>query len=136
VCHVNATVTTIRKKSRDMGRPEEQRQAAVEHALRAASLKLLAREISIHEALAAVGAAMNGEDARATPRELAAAGREAYRREVLAQMEGRGRDAAWIVARMHARDPRDPIELESLTNKFRRWRRAEKRARARLPPSV
>jgi hypothetical protein len=116
------------------------RQAAVEYALKAASLAQLIREISIHEALAAVGTASGrAEDEMATPRELADAARQAYRREVLGQIEqleaeGKGRSAAAIVARQHA-DPRDLIERETLANKFRRWRRAEKRAYARLPAS-
>jgi hypothetical protein len=118
-----------------MGHPGSQRQAAIEYALRAAALKLLTRQISTAEALAAVGAAMNGDDETATtPRELAAVGLQAYRRQVLAEMERErlGRNAAYIVARRHARDPADPVEVENLMNKFRRWRRSEKRARTRL----
>jgi hypothetical protein len=118
---------------------DDPRQAAVERAVKAATEALLSREIGIREALATVGIAMGGtSDGTATPRELAAAGRQAYRAEVVAEirleMDGRGRDAALIVARRHAADVRDPIEVETLANKFRRWRRAEeKRACARLP---
>ena len=102
--------------------------------------KLLARDIGISEALAAVATAMGDKDETATPRELAAAGRQAHRGQVVAQIvrlekEGRGRAAASIMARIHAVDVHDPIEVETLTNKFRRWRRAEKRANARLPAS-
>jgi hypothetical protein len=104
------------------------RQAAVEHALRAASLRLLAREIGISEALAAVATALDGSrDETATPREIAAASRQTYRAQVVAQIvqfEKEGRRApASIVARNHAADKRDPIEVETLKNKFRRWRR-------------
>jgi hypothetical protein len=113
---------------------DDPRQAAVERAVKAATEALLSREIGIREALAMGGTS----DETATPRELAAAGRQAYRAEVVAEirleMDGRGRDAALIVARRHAADVRDPIEVETLANKFRRWRRAEeKRACARLP---
>jgi hypothetical protein len=115
------------------------RRAAIEHAVRAAASALLVREISISAALASVASVMGGADGTtATPRELAAAGRQAHRDQVVAQIveferAARGRAAVSIVARQHAVDVRDPIEVESLTNKFRRWRRAEKRACARLP---
>jgi hypothetical protein len=114
------------------------RQAAVEHAVKVKALAQLAREIGIGEALAVIATAMGGtKDETATPRELAAAGRQAHRAQVVADIarlekEGRGRAAASIVARRHAADVRDPIEVETLTNKFRRWRRAERRACARL----
>lgn len=117
----------------------DSRQAAIELAVKAAALALLSREIGISEALAVVAAAMGGtKDEAATPRELAAAGRQAYRERVVAEIvriekEGRRRAAASIVARLHAADVCDPIEVETLTNKFRRWRRSEKRACARLP---
>jgi hypothetical protein len=114
--------------------------AAVEHAVKVKALAQLAREIGIGEALAVIAKAMDGtKDETATPRELAAAGRQAHRAQVVADMaglekDGRGRDAALILARRHAADVRDPVEVETLTNKFRRWRRAEeKRASARLP---
>src|SRR5258706_654595 len=116
---------------------------SVERAVKSAALALLSREIGIGEALAAVAAAMGGgtkdETTTATPRELAAASRQAHRAQVVAQIvrleKERGRAAASIVARTHAADVHDPIEVETLTNKFRRWRRAERRASARLPSS-
>ena len=112
-------------------------QAAVERAVRASASALLARQISVSEALASVAAVMGGDGTTATPRELVAVGRQEHRSQVIAQMmrlenEGRRRDAALIVARRYAADVRDPIEVETLKNKFRRWRRAEKRACARL----
>jgi hypothetical protein len=116
----------------------DSRQAAVERALRAAAQRLLAREIGIGEALAAVGVVLAGpEEKTATPREIAAAGKADYRAQIVGEIlrlerDGRGRDAADIVARDQAMDRRDPIEVETLKNKFRRWRRAaEKRAGAR-----
>jgi hypothetical protein len=114
---------------------------AVEYAVKVKALAELAREIGISEALAVIAAAKGRtEDETVTPRELAAAGRHAYRAQVVADMarlekDGRGRDAALIVARRHAADVRDPVEVETLKNKFRRWRRAEKRVNARLPVS-
>lgn len=121
-------------------RTTDPRQAAVERAVKAAATALLARDIGISEALAAVATAMGDtKDETATPREIAATGRQAHRAQVVAQImrlenEGRGRAAASIVARMYAADVRDPIEVETLTNKFRRWRRTERRACARLLP--
>jgi IMP cyclohydrolase len=115
------------------------RLAAVEHAVKVKALAQLAREIGIGEALAVIAKAMDGtKDETATPRELAVAGRQAHRAQVVADMarlekDGRGRDAALFLARKHAADVRDPVEVETLKNKFRRWRRAEKRASARLP---
>jgi hypothetical protein len=118
---------------------EAARHSSVERAVKMEALKRLAREIGISDALAAVAAAMGGgtKDETATPREIAAAGRQAHRAQVVAQIErlekeGRGRAATSIVARQHAADVRDPIEIETLTNKFRRWRRAQKRANARM----
>jgi hypothetical protein len=121
-------------------RRNDPRQTSVQRAVKVAALARLAREIGIAEALAVVATAMRTtKDEAATPRELAAAGRHAYRAGVVEEIgqlenEGRGRAAASIVARRHAADVHDPIEVETLTNKFRRWRRAEeKRAVARLP---
>jgi hypothetical protein len=114
---------------------------AVEYALKVKALAELAREIGIGEALAVIAAAVDGtKDETATPRELAAAGRRALRAQVVADIvriekEGRVRAAASIVARSYAADVHDPIEVETLANKFRRWRRAEKRVLARLPSS-
>jgi hypothetical protein len=116
------------------------RLVAVEYAVKVKALAELAREIGISEALAVIAAAKGRtEDETVTPRELAEAGRQAYRAQVVADIarfekEGRARDAVLIVARNNAADKHDPIEVETLTNKFRRWRRAElKRACARLP---
>jgi hypothetical protein len=122
-----------------MSEASDPRQAAVRRALNAIAQALLARDIHISEVLAALAAPGDvAEGAAATPRELAAAGRKTHRERVVAEIvrleqEGRRRAAASIVARQHAADARDPIEVETLTNKFRRWRRAERRAHARLP---
>jgi hypothetical protein len=120
------------------------RHTAVERAVRVAAAALVSREIDISAALAVFAAAMrsNGAEAEtATPREIAAAERLAHRARVVDKMvllesQGRGRDAADIVAHRYAADVNDPIEMETLKNKFRRWWRAEeKRAYARLPSS-
>jgi hypothetical protein len=112
---------------------DDPRQAAVERAVKIKALAQLAREIGIDEALMVISTAMD-----ATPRELAAAGRRAHRERVVSEivrieMDGRGRAAVSIVARMYAADVRDPIEFQSLTRKFRSWRSAEKRIPIRLP---
>src|SRR5437879_796170 len=87
------------------------RQAAVERAVKAAALALLARQIGVSEALAAVTTAMGGtNDETVTPREIATAGRQAHRAQVVAEIvrfekEGRGRAAAVLfLARLHAAD--------------------------------
>jgi hypothetical protein len=111
----------------------------VEHAVKAVAQALLDRQISIGQALAVVTTAMGAsKDEEATPREQAAAGREDHRASVVAEMarfekEGKGRAAPMILARSNALDARDVVECETLANKYRRWRRAEKRAHARLP---
>jgi hypothetical protein len=116
------------------------RRLDIQHAVKVEALAKLAREIGIHEVLAKVATAIGRvNDETATPRELAAAARQAYRAQILAEMaelerRGKGRAAASIVAKEHRVDAHDPIELETLTNKYRRWLREEKRARARLAP--
>jgi hypothetical protein len=137
-----ARTATMTAATIDARAPSDPRQAAVERAVKAAALALLSREIGISEALAAVAAAMGGTKGEkgeaATPREFAAAMRRDHRASIVAEIvrlenEGRGRAAAMILARANAADPRDPVEIETLANRYRRWRRAEKRATARLP---
>lgn len=112
--------------------------STIERAVKAAAQSLLARKITMSEALAVVATAMsNPEDETATPRELAAAAHQGHRASVVAEIarleqEGKGRAAPMILARSNAVDARDPVEVETLANKYRRWRRAEKRANARL----
>jgi hypothetical protein len=119
----------------------DQHQAAIEHAVKVAALVRLAREIGIAEALAVVTTALGDtKDETATPRERAAAGRQAYRASVVAEIvaledAGQRREAVSIVARRHVADVHDPIEIESLTRKFRRWRCALKRTHVRSPAS-
>jgi hypothetical protein len=115
------------------------RRTAVERAVRLAAAALVSREIDISAALAVFAAAMRSgaEAVTATPREIAAAERLAHRARVVDEMvllesQGRGTSAADIVARRYAADVNDPIEMETLKNKFRRWWCAEeKRANAR-----
>lgn len=112
----------------------------VERVLRAVMDGMLSRQLSTADAYAALAAAAaDPEDETASPRELAKAARQGHRASVLAQMarlelEGRARDAAMILAGDNAADARDPVEVETLANKYRRWRRTKKkRALARLP---
>jgi nucleoid-associated protein YgaU len=114
-----------------MSNTADQRQASVEHAVKVKALARLAIEIGIGEALKVIAAATD-----ATPRELAAAGRQAHRAEVVAEIvrlekEGRGRDAVSIVVGEYVIDRRDSIEVDSLSRKFRRWRDAERRTHVR-----
>jgi hypothetical protein len=62
-----------------------------------------------------------------TQREAASAARHARMEEMLghiARLEatGKGRSACSLVARVYARDPFDPVEVESLARSLRRWR--------------
>ena len=103
------------------------RLAAIERAVRETALKLWARNqtvTEIVEKLTVVGAM----PADITLRESVAAVRQSRRKAMLAELErieqeGRGSAAAMLVARKFASDPLDPIEVESLATKLRRWRR-------------
>jgi hypothetical protein len=105
------------------------RAAAVERAVRAAANAILERDFTraeIAAALARVSEALVGDEQ--TPRERVAATRQADRDKMVAAMRrlgqaGRGRSAADAVARDFARDRRDPVEIESLKRKLRRWRK-------------
>jgi hypothetical protein len=105
------------------------RQAAVERAVKTAAMALLARDQTVAEVVAALTDAVAGEmPADVTPRETVAAVRQSRREKMVAELirleqEGRGRPAAMLVARKFASDPLDPIEVESLARKLRRWRR-------------
>src|SRR5690348_12322274 len=100
------------------------RRIAIEHATRVVALKLYARELTAAEAVASLAAVID-PDRRApdaTPRENVTAVRARQRAEMIAEMkrleqEGRGREAAGIVAAQFAKDRLDPIEVESLTRK-------------------
>jgi hypothetical protein len=110
------------------------RHAAVKHAVKVKALAQLTLEIGVSEALKVIAAAMDR-----TPRELAAAVRRAHREGIVAEIvelenQGRRRDAVSVVMTRHVQDVNDPIEVDILKDKFRRWRRAEeKRVNARLP---
>jgi len=105
-------------------------------AVRAAALALLAREQTVAEVVAsladAVAADIASDTPAITPRESVAALRQSRRRAMLAEMErweqrGLGSSAATRVAQKFATDPDDPVDVESLATKLRRWRRAERR---------
>jgi hypothetical protein len=105
------------------------RRASVERAVKAAALALLARDQTVAEVVAALTNAVAGVvPADLTPRESVAAVRQSRREKMVSELirlerEGRGRPAAMLVARKFAGDPLDPIEVESLARKLRRWRR-------------
>src|SRR5450759_2305410 len=109
------------------------RLAAIEYAVKVKALAQLTLEIGVSEALKVIGAAMDR-----TPHEIAASARHAYREMIIAEIvrfenQGRRRDAVSLVVDDHVADRNDPIEVEILKDKFRRWRRAEeKRVNARL----
>jgi hypothetical protein len=108
----------------------DRRHAAVERAVRAAALALLARDQTVAEIVAALADAV-GADVPAdniTPRESVAAVRQSRREQMVVELErleqeGRGRPAAMLVARKFAAEARDPVEVASLARKLRRWRR-------------
>jgi hypothetical protein len=118
-----------------MSNAVDPRQASVERAVKAAALALLARDQTVAEVVAALTNAVVGDvPADITPRESVAAVRQSRREKMVAELirleqEGRGRPAAMLVARKFASDPRDPVEVESLARKLRRWR-------ARIPDTV
>jgi hypothetical protein len=105
------------------------RQAAVERAVKAAALALLSRDRTVAEVVAALADAVSADvPADTTPRESVAAVRQSRRERMVTELirleqKGRGRPAAMLVARKFASDPHDPIEVESLARKLRRWRR-------------
>jgi hypothetical protein len=114
---------------------DDQRRASVERAVKAAALALLARDQTVAEVVAALARAVATDaPADVTPREDAAAARQSRREKMGAELDrleqsGRGRSAAMLVARKFAGDPLDPVEVESLARKLRRWR-------GRIPDSV
>jgi hypothetical protein len=105
------------------------RLARIERILRDQALKLLERENTIAEVAAALAAAVAGEaPADLTPRERKAKARRVLREKILAELgpleaKGQGRAAPMLLAKKFARDPRDPVEVESLARNIRNWRR-------------
>lgn len=107
--------------------------SAIGRALKVKALRELAREIGVAEAVGVLAAMVDR-----TPREIAKTAQEAHRAVIVAELdrmelEGKGRQAAGVLARRDAADLLDPAEVAALQDKYRRWRREEKRARARLP---
>jgi hypothetical protein len=82
--------------------------AAIERAVKAAAL----RQLTVDEAVAAVTSAM------------AMPSRETMLAEVFRlEQEGRRPSAVMLVARKYASDPTNPIAVDSLARKIRRWRK-------------
>ena len=92
------------------------RQAAIERAVKVAAL----RQLTVAEAVAAVTSA------------TAVPSRETMLAEVFRlEQEGRGSSAVMLVARKYASDPTNPIAVDSLARKIRRWRKKNGHVSAR-----
>jgi hypothetical protein len=79
------------------------------------------------EALAEVASAVDGEASGMSPRERVAEMRQSRDAQMLDELrryeqQGRKREAAMLVAKRFAIDPRDPTEVESLAKRARRLR--------------
>ena len=110
------------------------RQAAIQFAVKEVARRLLAREQTVADAVAMLSRAIGVQPAETTPRESVAAARRALQQRMIDELlrlegEGRGREAVGMTARKFAVDPLDPVEVESLARKLRRWRR-------RIPDTV
>lgn len=102
---------------------------AIEHAVRIAAAAMLERGATRAEAIAIALASLDGA-APVTPRERVREGRQAQRERMLAEYAdlvaaGREHEAASVVARKFAIDRHDPVEIDSLARKIRRWRQNE-----------
>ena len=113
--------------------PSDPRLAAVERAVKAAAMALLARERTIAEVFAGLTDAVDGiVPIDVTPREAVAALRRSRKEQMLDALaryerQGRKRDAAKLVARDFAADKRDAIEVASLVRNLHRWRNEKNR---------
>jgi hypothetical protein len=94
--------------------------AAIRHTISALAAGLITQV----EAFAAITSAV-AAPADQTPRESAAAARQSRRERMLADyyrlQPTLGRATATRVARKHANDPLDPVEVESLARLLRGW---------------
>src|SRR3954447_26146395 len=117
------------------------RQAAVERAVKAAAMALLARDQTVAECVAGLTEAVTAlAPASVTPREGVAAVLQSRSNAMLAELElliqrGRGRAAPMLLARKFAADPHDTIEVASLARKLRRWR-SKKSGQCPLPSNA
>lgn len=98
----------------------------LERVVRSMGRKIYGRELSASEIAKLVNEAVATEDT--TPREAAKRSQQAKRADMLVEIEalerqGREHEAVGIVARRHARDRNDSIEVESLERYLRRWRK-------------
>lgn len=94
----------------------------LERALCAWAREAFGREPTQGEICKAIAAA-GGHIAPVTPEEQRRA-QKAFKEKILAEMAelGQCREAAVIVARNHAADRNNPLEVYNLSQKFRRWR--------------
>jgi hypothetical protein len=100
---------------------------AIERAVRKTALELLERDETVADIVAKL-AVVSKMPSGISPREAAAAARRTRREEMLAELarydrEGRGRNAATLVARNFVVDRNDNIEVENLARQLRRWQR-------------
>ena len=104
------------------------RQAAVERAVKAAAMALLARDQTIAEVVSMLTDAVASiAPADITPREGLASVRQSRREQMLDELtryeqQKRGRASVMMVARDFAADKHDNVEVASLARKLRRWR--------------
>lgn len=114
--------------------------ADVERAVKVEALKRLAREIGLNDALAAIGAeVMGGKDKTAALRNIVSDISEALRMRVLddiARLENEGRPRSTIigiVVKKYAPDIHNPLELETLKDRYRQWWRDAEAGKQGLP---
>lgn len=109
------------------------RRTAVQHAIRAISAAQAELSLPIEQVFALLAAEANADGRNdSTPREATAAARLARREQMMDELRrrqqgGMRRGLAKSVARMFARDPLDPIEVESLRRQLHRWWREDKK---------
>ena len=111
----------------------------IERAVRSTAEAIAMRNVTAAEAVAMLRAALGTDaaPAEATPRERLAAARQATRAQMLDEMARHGGPAAATeTAKKFAIDPLDPLEVESLARKLRRWRRRKTDTCPNLRPAI
>ncbi len=106
---------------------DRERRAVVERAVGVIAQAVLADELTIADVVAALASAAVAGPVEISPRESVEAARLALRKRMLDELnrlenEGRGREATSRTARKFATNPLDPLAVESLARKLRRWR--------------
>jgi hypothetical protein len=111
---------------------------AIERAVRETALKLFARKLSVDDVVAKLNVVC--EMPIATAREAAAAERKILDDKMRAEMlryerQGRGINAATLVAQAFAVDRFDDVEVETIARKLREWRK-RKSVKPRPPQTL